>query len=45
MKTIVMTAAVVGLALGTLAPAFAADEKKCDAGMKYDKAAKKCVKG
>ena len=44
MKTIVMTAAVVGLALGALSPAFAADQKKCDTGMEWDKVAKTCVK-
>ena len=45
MKTIVMTAAVVGLALGAAAPAFAGDAaKKCDAGMEWDKTAKKCAK-
>lgn len=45
MKTIVMTAAVLGLALGAAAPAIAGDAaKKCDAGMEWDKDAKKCAK-
>ena len=44
MKTIVMTAAVVGLALGAVSPASAGDAKKCEAGMEWDKDAKKCAK-
>ena len=43
MKTIILTAAVVGLALGAAAPAFAG-EKKCDAGMEWDKTTQQCVK-
>ncbi|MGI9524694.1 MAG: hypothetical protein ACR2PG_23945 [Hyphomicrobiaceae bacterium] len=45
MKTIAMTVAVVGLALGALSPAFAGDEKKCEAGTKWDQTANQCVKG
>ena len=45
MKTLVMTAAVLGLALGAAAPAVAGDAaKKCEAGMEWDKTAKKCAK-
>ena len=44
MKTIIATAAVVGVALGSLTPALATSEKKCDPGMEYDKVTQKCVK-
>ena len=45
MKTLVMTAAVLGLALGAAVPAVAGDAaKKCDAGMEWDKTTKKCAK-
>lgn len=45
MKTIIMTAAIVGVAIGGLSSAYAADQqKKCPAGSQWDAAAKKCVK-
>ncbi len=44
MRTILTTAAVVGIALGSLTPALAESEKKCEAGMEYDKVTQKCVK-
>ena len=43
MRTIITTAALVGIALGSLSPALAASEKKCEAGMEYDKVTQKCV--
>ncbi|MGI9426538.1 MAG: hypothetical protein ACR2PA_25385 [Hyphomicrobiaceae bacterium] len=44
MKAIITTAAVVGLALGALSPVFAADQKKCDVGMEWDKTTQQCIK-
>ena len=44
MKTVLATAAVIGLALGALSPVFAADEKKCDVGMEWDKTTQQCIK-
>ncbi len=44
MKTIAVTAVAVGLALSAMSSAFAADAKKCAAGMEWDKTTQKCVK-
>ena len=44
MKTLIVTTAFLGLALGSLSPALAGDAKKCGEGLEWDKTTKQCVK-